>query len=250
MTSTARRTAARTAPRHAAPARAGFFCPRWCSGASLRAGVLAVAVVSLGLAAGCTSQDSRRGTTVLTPTGPGGDLARAGERRAEAERLYVLAEEARRDGKPEEAAQYYRASIAQSGDLAVVWNNLGVLYLENENYKDAVSAFTVASRQQPEDPRPLANIALAYREAGWAEDAYDYYNRALEVSPTYLPAIRGAIEAADALGRGTERDLERVREGLLTETDPEWRAFMERQRFRIENRIRLAERAARDAVKD
>ena len=123
-----------------------------------------------------------------------------------------------------------------------VWNNLGLLLLERGEPDKAISAFSMASELDPTDPRPVTNVGITMLRIGWAEDAIDDFHRALEISPSYLPALRGAIRAADLLGRAQYEDLERIRRALLAERDDQWRAYLERQRFLIESRLRSASR--------
>ena len=96
----------------------------------------------------------------------------------------------------------------------------------------------MASELNPTDPRPITNIGITNMRVGWAEDAIDDFHRALEISPGYLPALRGSIRAADLLGRAEYEDLNRIRRALLAERDDDWRAYLERQRFLIESRLR------------
>lgn len=160
------------------------------------------------------------------------------ERIREAERLAAQADEARRDGKSDRAIELYRESIEFSADFPDVWNNLGLLLLEDGQPDKAISAFSMASELNPTDPRPITNIGITNMRVGWAEDAIDDFHRALEISPGYLPALRGSIRAADLLGRAEYEDLNRIRRALLAERDDDWRAYLERQRFLIESRLR------------
>lgn len=166
-------------------------------------------------------------------------LARDAERLAEAKRFADQGDKARRDSDYQKAIELYRRSVSESGGLAHVWNNLGLVLTETGNYADAVSAYSVAAELSPTDPRPVTNIGLAYQKAGWAEDAIVYFERALRIDPNHRPALRYAIVAADTLSRAEPEDLERIRRALLSETDPQWRDYLERQRFLFESRRRL-----------
>jgi hypothetical protein len=78
------------------------------------------------------------------------------------------------------------------------------------------------------------------------EDSLRYYDIALERSPNYLPALRGAVKAAHLLGEADERRLDQVKRALLIETDEQWRTVFERERVRIVGRLELDRRARRD----
>ena len=193
-------------------------------GAALGVCLGIAAVVSLG---GCASS-GRSNAELVSPE----------VRMREARELAQKAERARLDGDPAKAIELYQQSIAKSDTLPLVWNNLGKLLIETENYLDGASALTAAAELEPSNPTPLTNIGTAYLKAGWAELSMDYFDRALLISPTHLPALRGALVAADSLARAEEEDLDRIRTALLREQDPAWRAWFERRRFIFENRLR------------
>lgn len=159
-------------------------------------------------------------------------------RRAQAVRLMPAAEALADEDKIEEAVLAYREIIQLSGNLYAAWNNLGELMMRQDNYADAVSAFNVAADLQPTDPRPKYNIGLAYQSAGWANIASEFFSEALERDPSFLPALRGAARSAEAIGLADKVTLDRIRRGLLRESDPAWRSYFERQRFRVEAAIR------------
>ena len=65
---------------------------------------------------------------------------------------------------------------------------------------------------------------------------------ALERSPNYLPALRGAIKASHLLGEADEKRLTQVRRALMIETDPTLREFFEREQVRILGRLERTDR--------
>jgi tetratricopeptide (TPR) repeat protein len=200
------------------------------------AALAALAALAVCLGA-CASNTSRRADNDAAATTPS-------ERVREAERLAAEADRARRDGRSDEAIDLYRSSIEYSADFPDVWNNLGLLLLERGEPDKAISAFSMASELNPTDPRPITNIGITNLRVGWAEDAIDDFHRALEITPSYLPALRGSIRAADLLGRAEYEDLDRIRRALLAERDEDWRAYLERQRFLLESRLRSSGDAA------
>ncbi|HHN78731.1 MAG TPA: tetratricopeptide repeat protein [Phycisphaerales bacterium] len=171
-----------------------------------------------------------------------GDLADYNARLAEAERLAGEAQKAMNAGDDDRAISLYRASIDASGDFPDVWNNLGLLLLKRGDLGPARSAFARAAELDPTDPRAYYNMGVTNLRAQWAEDAIEDFKKALDISPNYLPALRGAIQAADLLGRAEYEDLDRVKRALLAERDERWRAFFERQRYLIQSRLNSAKR--------
>lgn len=162
------------------------------------------------------------------------------------ERRHTLAMQAAAEGdrlvrkdQTEEAIAKYRAAVALERELPGVWNNLGEAHMRLGQYADAVSAFQVAADLAPTDPRPYYNAGLAYQRVGWGQDALRNYALALEREPGMQAALRGHAFAADMLKHADQRTLDYIRRGLLSETDPQWRHFFERQRFRVEAQLRL-----------
>ncbi|USN98121.1 MAG: tetratricopeptide repeat protein [Phycisphaeraceae bacterium] len=173
---------------------------------------------------------------------PGSQLTELGQRTQEAERLAGLAQKAMNAGHADKAIDLYRQSIEYSAEFPDVWNNLGLLLLEKGDLQKAMSSFSMAAELDPTDPRAFYNMGVTHMRAQWAEDAIDDFRKALAITPSYLPALRGAIQAADMLGRAENEDLEFVKRALLTETDEQWRAYFERQRYLIDSRIKSSHR--------
>jgi len=161
-------------------------------------------------------------------------------RKAQNARIRDKDEEAARLSKS--AIEQYRRSLLLSAEMPEVWNNLGVELMHVQDYLGASESFTMAMQLSPTDPRPAENLALVYDRTGWAEESLRYYDIALQRSPNYLPALRGAIKASHLLGEADEHRLEQVRRALMIETDPTLREFFEREQVRILGRIERTDR--------
>lgn len=153
------------------------------------------------------------------------EAARAKDRTTEADRL------SRR------AIEQYREALSYSSDMPEVWNNLGIQLMRLQDYLAASEAFTIAMQMSPTDPRPCENLGVVYDRTGWSEESLKYFDLALDRSPNYLPALRGAIKAAHLLGETDQRRLDQVRRALMIETDPKMREFFEREQVRISGRL-------------
>ncbi len=202
---------------------------------------------SLGRSLGCVAVVSLAGALVGVAGGCGSPRRVApppAQRLTEANALAERAERAESSGEILRAIELYQESVNTSGTVAN-WNNLGVLLMDQQNYAGAVSAFRRAAELEPTDPRPMTNMGIAFYRAGWADDALDHFDRALVISPTYVPALRGAAAAGDAVGRATEKDLDRLKAALLYDADPAWREFFERRRSVVQQQLR--EKGRRDA---
>ncbi len=153
------------------------------------------------------------------------EAARAKDRTAEADKL------SRR------AIGQYREALSYSSDMPEVWNNLGIQLMHLQDYLAASEAFILAMQMSPTDPRPCENLGVVYDRTGWAEESLKYFDLALDRSPNYLPALRGAIKAAHLLGEADQKRLDQVRRALMIETDPKMREFFEREQVRISGRL-------------
>lgn len=81
------------------------------------------------------------------------------------------------------AEEIYLKLAAAEPDNARVYNRLGIIYLEQKNYNDAVSAFQQAIKIDPEVALRHVNLGLAYlglKKYTLAEKALE---RALEIEP-------------------------------------------------------------------
>lgn len=156
---------------------------------------------------------------------------------AEAERLGREGERLQRAGKIDEAVSIYQKSLAMSRNVYPVWNNLGLIYMERKEYMNAADCFKSAADLAPTDPKPYYNAGLVYDRAGHAERALEYYAMSLSRDPNYLEALRGAGRSARLLQLADTEALRRARTALLIEKEPKWRAFFEREQYRIAGRL-------------
>ncbi len=182
--------------------------------------------------AGCESQPKR-------PTvNPGIEAVEA--QTARAIELFEQGERARLAGDTDQAMALYRQSIRVKGSMPEPWNQLGVLLMQQGELRDSADAFRNAlAYSRPEDPRAAENLGLVYSKAGWGEESLRYYEQALDRDPHSRAALRGAIRAAHLLQVASEPALDRVMTGLMVESDPQWHEFYLREKFRIEQRLRL-----------
>src|SRR4051794_20664242 len=66
--------------------------------------------------------------------------------------------------------------------------------LREHDYQNAVQLAQSAAQQSPKNPRLWALQGIALSGLGRRHDALVAYNRALAISPDYLPALEGAAE--------------------------------------------------------
>lgn len=160
-------------------------------------------------------------------------ITRIARQREEARALAGQAERVSEED-PARAIELYQQSHRLDDSQQLAWNNLGTLLLDRGNYADAVNAFGRASQLVPGDPRPEYNIGIAYQRNGWGEDAFRHFGNAIERDPSHMPSMRGYIRAAEMTGRADNTLLAMIKNATMRETDPEWRDYLMRQRYRVE----------------
>jgi Tfp pilus assembly protein PilF len=191
------------------------------------AGVLALlACAGLGLSlGGCSNSKKNPSARADTPE----------ERYLRARELNQRALEAQRAGRDDEAISLYRDAVQAEPKMFQAWNNLGVLYMQKQNYVEAGLALKSAADLAPSDPVPVENLALAYYRAGYAAKALDYYIEAITRAPHRTEGYRGAFKASEQLGLKDAAALDRVNQALMIETDSRWREIYTRKQVWLNN---------------
>jgi tetratricopeptide (TPR) repeat protein len=186
------------------------------------------ALVAAALLAGCNSGSKSKTVTIIDDSAV---------RASEAKDLAAQAQREAKAGNTDKAIDLYQKSLERSHDLFYVWNDLGVLLMEKENYTDAAEMFKSAADLATGDPRPYYNLGLIYQKAVYDEKALEYFVKSLERDGKFLPSLRGSVIAAKRLDVTDEAALQRVRTSLLLENDPQWRKIMQTEELRIEGSL-------------
>lgn len=182
-----------------------------------------VAVIGVGLLgggaglAGCESTPKKPKVRVIK-------IESDAQQLADAQRLAASAQTMR---DPLKSIERYRQAVTTYPDFPAAWNNMGVLLLREQRFREAAEAFLAAAERAPSDPRPYYNLGLCWDRAGYLAEALDHYSESLNRDPNYLPALRGAVRAERRLGRANEKTLERIRAAIMSETDDQWREYLE-----------------------
>jgi tetratricopeptide (TPR) repeat protein len=185
-------------------------------------------VLAAGVLGGCRGQTRTPDLNLQPPQ----------QRLAEAHRLALEGQRAHKAGDHERALQLYQESLQHSRELHAVWNNMGLLLIDQGHYMDAVEVFRAAADIALFDPQPYYNVGYVYDAAGHTEPALKAYERALERNPRYIPALRGYVRAAKLLDIADEATLKRVRTAIMVDHDPQWRRIHEMEQYRVESAIR------------
>lgn len=172
----------------------------------------------------------------------------ASERYTESSRLLQEGIAAQKAGHLDSAAEFYLRSVELNPNSYAAWNNLGTVRTEQNRFLDAAAAFKRSAEvsTDPHDARPYENLGLVYNNAGFSEQALQYYQLALDRDANWLPALRGTALAARKLNKVDERLAETMRRALMIETDEKWREIFQGERLRIEGSLREQEKTRRD----
>ena len=87
------------------------------------------------------------------------------------------------------AIELLTKSTKAKGDNALVWNNLGAMYLTAKNYREAVPVLEKATRLQASFSKAFLNLGGAYRGVKDFTRADTAFNRALQLFPNYADAV-------------------------------------------------------------
>lgn len=89
-------------------------------------------------------------------------------------------------GQSSEEISEYREAASLGLHQWALFLNLGVAYLEQQDYAEAVNALETAVLLEPAHPEAHFNLAMAYEKAGRLGDAMKEIVAALQISPTDL----------------------------------------------------------------
>ncbi|MBK9169143.1 MAG: tetratricopeptide repeat protein [Bryobacterales bacterium] len=111
-----------------------------------------------------------------------------------------------------EAQDLLEEAIRIDPNGAQGYNALGIAYLEQADFTQAIPAFRDAVRLAPHWAYPLHNLALAYTEVGDYQNAIRSYQEAIRLRPTYgyLPYNLGLIYQRLNRRRDAERSYRRA----------------------------------------
>jgi Tfp pilus assembly protein PilF len=139
-----------------------------------------------------------------TPTGPYNPPSAAARDTHQAEQLNREAADLL-DTESAKAETILREALTADLFFGPAHNNLGVLFLKQHKLYEAASEFEWAKKLLPDCPDPRVNLALCLEQAGRVDDAIAAYETALQVNPSYLPAIEGIACLTLRSGKKDER---------------------------------------------
>lgn len=117
--------------------------------------------------------------------------------------LLRIASELRRSDRIPEAIAAYKLLLAEKNDLAESWYNLGLLQRQARAFDEALHAYTCALRlgiEQPEEVH-LNRAVILSDYLHRSEDAEQELRTALQMNPTYVPALLNLGNLLEDFGR-------------------------------------------------
>jgi len=118
----------------------------------------------------------------------------------EIERALVVAAEAIRAGRYDEAVQTYQDLLQQSAEHPVALNGLGLAALAEENLIDAIGYFRRAQSADPHSPALGLNLAKAYRLLGDQAEERTALETVLAIDRRHLMALVRLAELLERQG--------------------------------------------------
>jgi tetratricopeptide (TPR) repeat protein len=161
----------------------------------------AVAVLCVSLLAGGAFATVRRNRVWRDDLALWEDTALKSQRSGMAFRSLATAYQ--RAGRHAEARHYFERALDRRNDakgLQIIYNNLGTLAMQGQNFEAAVRRYREALQANPNAPDSLFNLGLAIFHAGGrsesaARQALEYYRQAEQLSP-HDPDVQAALGQA------------------------------------------------------
>ena len=85
-------------------------------------------------------------------------------------------------GDLKKAERTYLKVLSQEPDDAGVYNKLGLVYLQDKNYKDAKASLKQALKLEPDNDTFYNNLGLLFYEMEKYEDAIEAYQKSIEIN--------------------------------------------------------------------
>jgi tetratricopeptide (TPR) repeat protein len=107
----------------------------------------------------------------------------------------------RASGRPEEARERFQRAIDTDPSSPNGYNQLGLMYLEQQKWDEAVENFLQAIRLSPQWSNYYYNLSRAFRGAGKVKEATDAMKKAIEIYKSH-PKARMELEELKLQQRG------------------------------------------------
>jgi tetratricopeptide (TPR) repeat protein len=111
----------------------------------------------------------------------------------------------RASGRPEEARELFERAIETDPSSPNGYNQLGLMYLEKEEWKEAADNFKLAIKYSPRWSNYHYNLGRALSGAGNVEEARAAFKKAIDIYQSHAGS-RAALDELEPREKGTEGD--------------------------------------------
>ncbi|KAK6793445.1 hypothetical protein RDI58_006898 [Solanum bulbocastanum] len=112
------------------------------------------------------------------------------------------------------ATQCYKASLAVSTGLSTPFNNLGIIYMQQRNYAQAISCFNELLRINPMSTDGLVKRGNTYIRIGRVDEAIQDYTKAIAIRPT-MEDVHALLASAYMTSGNVEAAIKGYRQALM-----------------------------------
>ena len=84
--------------------------------------------------------------------------------------------------------QKSKALLKKNLNQAIIYNYIGLSYIQLNKIEDALKIFLLANERLPSEPSILCNIGIAYKNLDDILNARNYFNKAININPRHLPS--------------------------------------------------------------
>jgi tetratricopeptide (TPR) repeat protein len=123
--------------------------------------------------------DSTAPKTTSAAKDPGPHVASTQKAALSAKELYHRARGLQKSGRSKEARGLYQKALTLNPKDVLALNNIGVTYIQEGNYQEALKSFEHALQLKPEYVDPCYNLACLYAIRGEVRKGLDYLRRAI-----------------------------------------------------------------------
>ena len=107
--------------------------------------------------------------------------------------------------KIDQAAECYEKGIKINPNFAEIYNNLGLLYINNKSdVKKAENCYKKAISLNPKIPEPYNNLGTLYKSLDKFDEAIDCYQKALTINPKFTHAYHNLGNVYITIGNFSE----------------------------------------------
>ena len=91
-------------------------------------------------------------------------------------------------GDPEKSENLLKQAVRQRLETAPAWLTLGMIYMDQNRFPEALAALSQATLHDPNNPRARNFLGVVIGRQGWIYGAEQELRRAVELDPAYADA--------------------------------------------------------------